>query len=269
MSARRVAVNATDPSVDGALLAWHEPGAFGLLLRNGQGARVAGAHPALGGGRLALLRDGAIQVQTTSGQPSAITVPAPGADAVAVSAGWVAWRAADGIWAVPLAGGPARRVAVGTDLGRPALEGDRLAFHVADRSGGRIVLGDLARGTLRTIRRERRAQLLNPSLHGNAVLYVRARFRRQELRVGPASRRAPRRDRRLWSTVPTGRRDSGHEPGVRHHRHGHPRKMWARPRAGVATTAWTTALADDAAYVTVLRQIVGKPLVAELFRVPR
>jgi hypothetical protein len=269
MAAQQVASNATDPSVDGSLLAWHEPGAPGVLVRDNVPGRLAGGHPALGGGRLAVLRDGVIDVQATAGAPFQLSLPAPGADAVAVSVGWLAWRAEDGIYAASPAGGSARRVARGSDLGRPALDGDLLAFHVTDAGGGRIVLADLATGDLGTIRRERRAQLLNPSLHGGRLAYVRARYSRQELRLGPLSKRAPRRDKTLWSTVPTGRRDAGHEPGVRHQRHGHPRRMWRRPRNGVAATVWTTALAADAAYVTLLRQVAGKPLEAEILRVPR
>jgi hypothetical protein len=273
MAARRIAAHASDPSVDGALLAWHEPGAPGVLVRDGAASRLGGVHPALGGGRLAVVRDGAIDVQATAGAPAAVSVAAVGADAVAVSASWVAWRAreatGDAIYAASLGGGAPARVAAAAELGHPALDGSLLAFHHPDRRGGRIVLVDLAAGTTRTIRRERRAQLLNPSLLGGTLLYVRASYRRQELRVGPVRQRAPRRDRRLWSTVPTGRRDSGHEPGKRHLRHGHPHKMWPRPHAGVATTLWTTALAADAAYVTRLRQRVGEPLVTEILRVPR
>ena len=273
MAVDRVAANATDPSVDGALLAWHEAGALGILVRDGRGRRVPGTHPAIGGGRLAVLQGSAIQVSSTSGAPFAATIPAPGADALAVSAGWVAWRARSGdrdtIYAAPLGGGEARRIMGASELGRPALEGDRLAFHVAGRRTGRIILADLGSGRVRTVRRERRAQLLNPSLHDGRLVYVRARYRRQELRLGPPRRRSTRRDRRLWSTVPTGRRDAGHEPGVRHHRHGHPRKMWRRPRVGVAATLWTTALATDAVYVTRLRQVVDRPLAYEILRVPR
>jgi hypothetical protein len=273
MAAKRIAGNASDPSVDGALLAWHEPGSAGVLVRDGAAARLGGAHPAVGGGRLAVVRDGAIEVQATSGAPSAITVPAPGVDAVAVSSSWVGWRAreatGDAIYAASLGGGPPARVAAAAELGHPALDGSLLAFHHPDRRGGRIVVADLAGGGTRTIRRERRVQLLNPSLLGGTLLYVRATYRRQELRLGPLRQRAPRRDRRLWSTVPTGRRDSGHEPGKRHLRHGHPHKMWPRPHEGVATSLWTTALAADFAYVTRLRQLVGEPLFAEILRVPR
>ncbi len=128
---------------------------------------------------------------------------------------------------------------------------------------------DLASGQAATARQERRALLLNPSLHGGRLLYVRAYYARQELRLGPVTRRSPRRDRRLWSTVPTGRRDAGHEPGDRHKQHGQPHKLWKRPARGVSASLWTTALAADAAYVTRLRQVSGQPLVAEIVRVPR
>jgi hypothetical protein len=272
-TATRLALHASDPSVDGALLAWHVAGQPGVLVRDGQTQRVNGVHPAVGGNRLAVVRDDVIEVTATSGPAFLAAIPAPGADAIAVSAGWVAWRYRDGdadaIAAAPLAGGAPRLVLRLEELGRPALEGDRLVFHAAGSRGGRIVLADLAAGTRRVVRKERRAQLLNPSLQGGRLLYVRAIYSRQELRIGPVSRRNPRRDRKLWSTVPTGRRDAGHEPGDEHKRHGHPHRLWKRPRRGVSNTLWTTALTEDEAYVTRLRQIAGEPLVAEILRVPR
>lgn len=269
MALQRVAINASDPSVDGTLLAWHEPGAQGMLVNGPNASRVAGTHPALGGARLAVVRDGVIDVQATSGPPFALTVPAAGADAVAVSAAWLAWRAGESLYAAPLAGGPAQHVFRAAELGRPALDGNLLAFHVAGRSGGRIIVADLTTGRRQTVRRERRALLLNPSLFGGSLLYVRALYTGQEVRHGALTRRSPRRDGRLYSTVPTGRRDAGHEAGKAHHRHGHPRTLWRRPREGVAATLWTTALGPDAAYVTRLRQIIGRPLEAEIVRIPR
>jgi hypothetical protein len=272
--AQKIADNATDPSVDGTLLAWHQGGAPGVLVRDGQATQLGGTHPALGGGRLAVIGGDAISIQQTSGPALSLTVPAPGADAVAVSADWVAWRArdpegGDRILAVPLAGGPPRQVAKSAELGRPALEGGRLAYHVTGRTGGRIVIADLATGKRSTVRRERRGLLLNPSLHDGQLAYVRSVYRRQELRVGPQSRRSPLRDRRLWSTLPTGRRDAGHDPGKKHHRHGWPRKLWPRPPVGLSATVWTTALAADVAYVALLRQVSGQALEASVLRVPR
>jgi hypothetical protein len=271
--AERLAVNASDPSVEGALVAWHEAGQAGVLVRDGQPQRVGGTHPALGGGRIATIEGAGIVVRPLSGDGRELSVSAPGADAVAVSGSWVVWRAreadGDAIRAQPLAGGPPVEVVRAAELGRPAVEGGRVAFHLTSSRSGRIVIFDLATGRARTARQERRALLLNPSLHDGRLLYVRAVFSRQELRLGPLTRRSPRRDRKLWSTVPTGRRDAGHEPGDRHKRHGHPHKLWKRPRRGVSATLWTTALAADAAYVTRLRQVSGRPLTAEILRVPR
>ena len=125
-----------------------------------------------------------------------------------------------------------------------------LAYHVPGRTGSRIVIAELATGKRKTVRREHRALLTNPSLAGGRLLYVRSVYTRQELRLGPQTSRRPRRDRRLWSMPPTGRRDAGHEPGKEHHKHGWPRKLWPRPKRGLSATLWTTALAADVAYVT-------------------
>jgi hypothetical protein len=271
--ARRLATGASDPSVDGALIAYHVAGQPGVLVQDGQETRLNGAHPALGRGRLAIISGSAIEVQSTSGDGFGTSLPAPGADAIAVSESWLAWRVREGdgdvIYAVPLGGGgPPREVMRAPELGRPALHGDRLAFHLIGRTS-RIIVADLSTGQAATARQERRALLLNPSLDGRRLLYVRAYFARQELRLGPLSRRAPRKDRRLWSTVPTGRRDAGHEPGDRHKQHGQPHKMWKRPRRGVSNTLWTTALGADAAYVTRLRQVSGQALASEIVRVER
>jgi hypothetical protein len=255
---------ATDPTVSGRLVAWHVPAAAGTLMRSGSHEELSGSHPALGDSRLAVLRDGGIHVRTTAGERIGNGIPAAGADALAVSAGWVAWRIGEGVFAAPLPDGPVRQLMASPDIGRPALDGSVVAFHAA----GRIVMGDLALGTLSTVRRERRAQLRNPSLLGGRLVYVRARYDRQELRLGPALPGSPVRDRRLWSTVPTGRRDNGYERGRRHHRHGWPRKLWPRPPRGVSPTVWTTALADDAVYVTLLRQAIGQPLQTEILRIP-
>ena len=270
--AERLVTGASDPSVDGALIAWHIAGQPGVLVQNGQQTRLNGLHPALGQGRLAVVAGSEIEVLSTSGDGFGTRVGAPGADAVAVSQAWVAWRAREGdgdvIYAVPLAGGAPREIMRAPELGRPALHGDRLAFHLIGRTS-RIIVADLSTGKAATARQERRALLLNPSLDGRRLLYVRAYFARQELRLGPVTRRSPRKDRRLWSTVPTGYRDAGHEPGKEHKKHGHPHKMWKRPRRGVSPTLWTTALGAEAAYVTRLRQVSGQSLVSEIVRVDR
>jgi len=154
-------------------------------------------------------------------------------------------------------------------LGRPALAGDELLFHVAGRSATRIEGISLVTGARRTLRRQRRAQLLNPSVLGDRLLYVRATYTRQQLRLGLLRPQSPKKDRNLFGIVPTGRRDAGYEPGAEHHKHGYPKRLPPRPRRGVADTLWSTALSERYAYVTRLRQIAGKPVKAALLRVAR
>ena len=273
MPADRIVNGGTDPSVDGPLIAWHIPRQPGVLAHNGQLSRLPGTHPALGDNRVAVYDGTAIQVRQTLGPAFAATVPAPGADAIAVSAEWVAWRAhsaaGDAIFVASLSGGAPRRIAASQELGRPALEGNRLAYHVPGRTGCRIVIADARTGKRTTVRRERRALLLNPSLHGGRLLYVRNMYKHQELRVGPQGKHKTTRDRRLFSMAPTGRRDAGHDPGKEHHRHGWPKKLWRRPKAGLSATLWTTALDADHAYVTLLRQVAGRPLEVAILRVGR
>jgi hypothetical protein len=271
------AVPATDPSADADLIAYQQPGGPGFVARPGARDVAPGPHPAVGGGRLAWIGTGVVEVRAPADPAYVATIPAA-ADSVAVAAGWVAWRGREGdgdaLFASPLPPAPAapRRVVLapaGATLGRPALSGDRLLFHVAGASSSRIDQVVLSTGARTTLRRAPRTLLLNPSARGGSLLYVRSTFERQELRIGALRKRAVRRDRALYGTVPTGRRDAGHEPGVEHHRHGHPQKLPPRPGQGVHITLWSTALAADAAYVTRLRQDTGQPLKATLLRIAR
>ena len=45
------------------------------------------------------------------------------------------------------------------------------------------MIADLATGKRRTVRRERRAMLTNPALHGGRLLYVRSIYTRQQLMI--------------------------------------------------------------------------------------
>jgi hypothetical protein len=271
------AVPATDPSVDGGLVAFQEPGGSGVLAGSNGRTPAPGPHPAVGGGLVAWIGAGTVEVRSRTDPGFVVTLPAA-ADAVAVSAGWVAWRTResgrDVITASPLppAAVAPRRVAsapAGAQLGRPALAGDRLLFHVAGATRSRIDQVRLAGGRRSTLRTAPRTLLLNPSSDGRRLLYVRSTFQRQQLRIGSLRSRPVRRDRSLYGTVPTGRRDAGHEPGNQHKAHGHPKKLPPRPGPGVSLTLWSTALSRNSAFVTRLRQNAGQPVKATLLRVPR
>ena len=249
------AVPATDPSADGALVAWQEPGGGGVLARPGGAASAAPGAAPRGRRRHARLdrrrapsRSARRPIRRTSSRCPAA------ADAVAVSAGWVAWRARErrprraGRSPLPPAAPAARVVAragPGTTLGRPALAGDRLLFHVAgavaqpdrrdparDRAAARTLRTRAARAAAQPVQRRPPAALRARDLPAPAAA------------DRPAD--APRRcgaTARCYGTVPTGRRDAGHEPGVEHHAHGYPQQAPAAADARRHVTLWSTALA--------------------------
>jgi hypothetical protein len=272
-AATLVARDASDPSADGVTLAWHAPGGAGFLRSAGVVSPAPGPRPAVGGGRVAWLQDGTVRVRGAD-LPGDLVVPAPGADAVAVGAGWVAWRAREGeidvLRTARLPDGAAGLVVAGPagrELGRPALAGDALLFHRTGAHGAVIVRADLLTGAQVTLRRTHRVQLLNPSALGDTLLYVRASNRSQLLRIGPLVP-GGRRDRTLYARLQTARGDAGYEPG-RGRAPGHHHRAPRQPPRGRADTLWTTALAADAAYVTRLRQPTRGAATAALLRVAR
>jgi hypothetical protein len=190
-------------------------------------------------------------------------IPAPEANAVAVSKQFVAWRAGHALFAAAI-GAAAHEVARG-DVGHPALDGATLLYDVGER---RLVALNLATNQHRTLRRIVRGQLRQPSGLGGRLLYVRATYRRQQLMIGSLARSNARRDRVLYSTVPTGRRDNGHDPGHAHDP-GHTPQLWPQAPAGRHDTLWTTALAPGFAYVTRLRQVTGHAVKTVVLRVAR
>jgi hypothetical protein len=173
------------------------------------------------------------------------------------------------------AGVPPRTIAnarAGEQLGRPAITGSIVLFHRAGKRGSSIRAFDLATGVESVLRSERRALLSNPSSDGANLLYVRSTYTLQEIRTGAIARRKTTRDRALYRTTPTARRDATHESG--RHRHGagykggKPPPLAPRPPKGVVDTLWTTALGPNAAYVTRLRKRSGATT-ATVLSVPR
>jgi hypothetical protein len=253
------AVGYSDPSVDGPLVALHRPGTTGEFRGPGGIQPLPGNHPAVGGGRVAWVAGTTVVVQNVT------SIPAPGADALAVSANWVVWRASGALHAVPLdpaLGFPDVAVVSGA-VGKPGLAGNFLLYELA----GQIEVYDLATGRRTLMRAEPRAELRGPSLLGNRLTYVRATFKRQQVMTGPFIPRKVASDRTLYGTTPTSRRDAGHEKG-RSPAEGHINKpLWERPHAGVHDTLTTTATADTAVYVTRVRQLRGQNAAAEVIRV--
>jgi hypothetical protein len=246
----------SDASIDGGVFVMHRPGGNGELRSPAGWRTLPGNHPAAGGGRLAYVTGATVQVE---GGPA---IPAPGANAVAVSAAWVAWRANGALYAASISDGLPSQLLAG-DVGRPVLSANLLVYEL----GGRIESIDLTTGLRQVLRQERRAQLRGPSVLGSRLTYVRATYKRQQLMTGALLPRRTAADRTLYGTTPTARRDAGHEPG-RGNARGHINKpLWVRPPKGVSDTLTTTAASADAIYFTRVRQPRRAPARADIIRV--
>ena len=135
-------------------------------------------------------------------------------------------------------------------VGKPDLDGDRLAYSVAGRGGSRIVIRNLRTHRRRIVVRSRSRQLLNPSLRGAGLLYVSIDRCGQQLVL-----RRSGQERVLMRGRPLARTDAGFEPG--HTSQGSGTGPCPYRRTGTRSMLWTTALGRHWAYVTLLRPRVA------------
>jgi hypothetical protein len=137
-------------------------------------------------------------------------------------------------------------------LGRPSLGVDLVVFDRTMANGGSWLTGvNVAAGTRLLLRSSRDDLLLNPSVRGGKLLYVRISRCSQQLLLGPVR---GRRDRVLYQLGPLAGQDAGHEPGHTRQGERQPCPFRLRPTAKML---WTTALSPTTVYVTVLRPLPG------------
>jgi hypothetical protein len=270
-----LAAGAYDPTAAGAQLAWQQADGNAVILRDGGVQALPGSHPALGGDRVAWRTDGQVTIADAATSAPLERHPVPDAGALALGDGLLAWRTRDAagrdrLWVLGPAG-EGRLLAEAApqeELGRPAIAAGRILCHVAGPRGSRLLSIDPGTGRRSVLRHEPGALLSNPASDGLDLLYVRATGRDQQLRLGPLSAGAVTGDLRLLVHPSSGRRDAEHEPHRARHRHGRrPPPLPPRAQPGVVDTLWTTALAPDAAYVTLVRAQEGYPRTAAILRV--
>jgi len=287
-AARLVADHATDPSRAGSALAWLRLGGAGALLVDGDARTALPAQDvAIGGRWVATLADGAIAVRDRATGAVVAQRTAPRASQLAVSDGWLVWRAprpggGDRLYAsrlpappppgtaAPLAIEAPRVVAGGTgahaSIDRPALSGDRLAYATSSAGVSRIALVNLATRRRRVVLATRVSQLSQPALDGGRLLFVQSTYCTQRLVVVRTSRTP--RPRTLFEIGTTAHRDAGHAPGYDPTGSASSQCPRGTPRR-TDTILWTTALAGRDAYVTLLRPGTGsRSATARIVRVP-
>lgn len=266
-AATTVASPGGDPSAVGVDLAWQHPGVGGFLSRDGVITRLPGSDPAIGGALVAWRVGAAVTVAARDTLAPVLQEELPGAQKLAVTDRWLVWRAGRQIRVQPLSDPSrsalvveAKRVA---ELGRPALDGDLVVYHRATAAGSWLTAVDVATGKRRQLRFARDAQLLNPSLLGTRLLYVRASRCSQQLRLGPLG---AGKERVLYELPPLAGQDHGHE---RHHTNQGERLPCPHRPKPTKRILWTTALSDTKAYVTVLLPRRGGRTTPTLLAIPR
>jgi hypothetical protein len=209
-----------------------------VISRGGREVPLPGSHPAIGGRFVATVSGNAIQLFDRGTLAPIAQIEAPGADTIAVSDHWLAYRAplggGDGIFiryiANPASPAPPRLLASeggAAQLSPPAVDGSTLVYAIATPRGSRIVQWVMGTRKHRTLVRSRRLLLFDPAVHGRSFSYVRSDTRRSRLMV---------RSRR---------------------RHGAGRILFTLKRSGGQLDS--SALTDSVAYVTVLRPSSGNP----------
>ena len=271
-----ISAGATDPSYGGGDLAWQIPGGDGELLRAGTRQPTLGGAPALSNRWLAVLRSGGIELRDRLTGAVVAELPVTAANALAVSDDWIAWRATDQrdvdrIWAQQIGASFAPIVVAQAvppiSLGRPALDGALLVFGRSSPRTSTILADPLPAGPLTAVRHARgQGLVVSPSVLDGWLLYERDGRCGQELRLG---RIAPPivRERTLLRRGPLGTRDAGYQRG--YSQQGSRPARCRHPVARSPVMLWTTALAPDAAYVTLIRPRGAKRPRSEIISVPR
>jgi hypothetical protein len=236
-AARPEAEPAADPSTEAGDLAWQLPDRSGVLRRAGQQTPrpLPGDHPAIGGPYAAVATGVSVRLLDRATLRPIVEIPAPGVDAVAVSAQWLVYRVRRDGRDVMLGRSIARPASPGevialsaasgsNQLGIPSLHGGLAAFAIAKQRANRIVTYALESGKGRTVVASHGAALSSASVAGDGrktkLVYVRATRKRQRLMI-----------KRV------GRKGAGHA---------------ILSRRGRKPMMWSTTLSDDRAYVTLL-----------------
>jgi hypothetical protein len=217
-AAQTTVQNGADPSADGPDLAYQRGDRSGVLVRDGQEIALPGSDPAVGGQYVAVIDGDEVVLLERGGLAEVARLPVAGADALAVSSDWLVYRRREAGRDVleaqrisdPLNPGSPQRItsaASPSQVGRPSIDGNVVAWATAQRDESRVWTRDLQDRKNKVIVGSRFALLSNPSLDGGRLVYVRATEKREQLIAGSAGKRGGghpihrfKGDGYLWST---------------------------------------------------------------------
>ncbi len=217
LAVRTAEKHAADPGA-GHGLVFQRGDRTGVLRRGGQMTALPGKDPAIGGPYIAVRAGEGIDVLDGQTLQALTHLTAANANAISISARWIAWRTRlkgrDEIRARKIADlqspNRAKRIARaggGQVLGAPSVDGAKVAYAVASPGRNSIVRKGLRSRRGPAIIGSRLASLHSPTLGHDHLLYVRVSRRRQSLvlkRFGGGTRTLHSRSRRsgtLWSTA--------------------------------------------------------------------
>jgi hypothetical protein len=253
--------NATDPVASGQELVWQNLGGHGVLRTpSGRHFVLPGQDPAVGGTLVAWRNGDRISISSARTLAPILVITAPGANALAVSNGWLVFRhsshdgAEESLTVVNLRSHSQRKRRVAGprpvgEIGRPALDGGTLIFTVDTPLQSKIVTVGLAHGGPHLLRRSRGgAALFNPSALNGYILYERVNPCAQYLMLGRLHH--PGRDRVLLKLPSTVGRDPGYQAGYEHAWNGASLCHNRRAGSGGSRTLGPTALGSGRAYVS-------------------
>jgi hypothetical protein len=223
--------HATDPAAAVDALLFQRLGGPAVISRGGPEIGLPGQHPAVGGRYVATVIGDRVQLLDRNTLAPVGQIDAPGADAIAVSDAWLAYRAptagGEGIYLRYIANpaSPAPPALLGgtggaSQLSPPAVDGSILVYAIATPSGSRVVQWVMGTHKHRALVRSSRLLLFNPAVDRKSFAYVRSDARRSRLMVRAR------------------------------HRHGSGRILFTLKRS--RGELWSDALTDSVAYVTVL-----------------
>ncbi len=249
----------TDPSAAAGELAWQQLDGPGMLrLQSGRTSPLPGDYPALSQSLIAWQSANQLTVADRATMAVKATFPVAQLSALAISDGWVVYRApvatgTESLFgiALPTPAQPPRLIVSGStgSIGRPGLDGSTVVFALNTPHRAAIEAVNLVSGARHTLRSAHSgATFANPSLLRGRLLYERVDRCSQELRIG--ARATQGHDRILLRLPSTVRRDPGYQRGYEHAYNGASLCRDRGARRGGKTRLGATALTRSAVYVT-------------------